>query len=227
MANFQNIKVIRRLVFISYFFVFILFFADIFIYTVYHGLPIKRVVISGDISHVDKQRLIEAINNNIYGNLFALNLAQTRRGLSTLPWIETVSVERVFPGTIKVAFQSYIAFAKYNNNRILSTDGYVFFGTTTESLPMIITSQNNGKRDLEKYNFFSNVFNKHNLGIKVMDLSNYGLIVLRLDNNMVFTFYVENYQEQLKRLSQYWDKIVIPPYTKFNFSYKDIMTVAS
>ena len=67
-----------------------------------HTLPIKRVQISGQFRHLTSAQLQEAVSGTVVGGFFTVNVDAVMRAARTLPWVDTASVRRVWPDTLRL-----------------------------------------------------------------------------------------------------------------------------
>lgn len=83
------------------------------------GFAIDDVKVSGarETSEID---ILERLGLDGTTSLVALDVADAREKLAQLPWVEHVSVRKVYPGTIEVALKERSAFAIWQHGNDLS-----------------------------------------------------------------------------------------------------------
>ena len=66
-------------------------------------LPIKVVGVDGEVRHLDRSQLEEAVYKAIDGSFFSVDLAKIRTELERLPWVDTATIRRVWPDRLQVS----------------------------------------------------------------------------------------------------------------------------
>ena len=81
--------------------------------------PIEDVKVSGnrETSEID---ILERLGLDGTTSLVALDVKEARKRLTELPWVEDVSVRKVYPGTIEIALKEREAFAIWQHGTDLS-----------------------------------------------------------------------------------------------------------
>lgn len=88
------------------------------------SLPVKRVVYTGDVERLPQADL-EALSQAIQAAPGA-TLAQIRTVARRVPWARDAAVRRVFPDSVEVTFEAHEAFARWNENELVSREGIAF-----------------------------------------------------------------------------------------------------
>ncbi|OHC83186.1 MAG: cell division protein FtsQ, partial [Sideroxydans sp. RIFOXYB12_FULL_59_6] len=101
------------------------------------------VVLTATPQRVDVAQLEEVVREQVRGNLFTVDLAETRAAFQQLPWVRSVSVRRKFPWQLEVALEEHIALARWNKNALVNTHGEVFEASSDETLPEFSGEQEN------------------------------------------------------------------------------------
>jgi cell division protein FtsQ len=89
-------------------------------------LPVRVVGVDGEIAHLDRQRLENAVAEAVDGSFFSVDLERIREQLERLPWIESASVRRVWPDTLKVRVVEQVPLAYWGDDGLVSQRGVVF-----------------------------------------------------------------------------------------------------
>lgn len=89
-------------------------------------LPIRRVGIRGQLEHVPKQRLREAVVTHVSGGFFSVDLAAVQAAVKKLPWVDSASVRRVWPDSLRIRIQEHVALARWGEAALVSIDGEIF-----------------------------------------------------------------------------------------------------
>ena len=89
--------------------------------------PIETVAVAGRfqrVAPVDVERVVKA---QVHGaGLLSVDLAAVRRAIHTLPWVDTVSVQRAWPRGLEVLVIEQTAAARWGERGLLNTRGELF-----------------------------------------------------------------------------------------------------
>ena len=89
--------------------------------------PIETVAVAGRfqrVAPVDVERVVKA---QVHGaGLLSVDLASVRRAIHTLPWVDTVSVQRAWPRGLEVLVIEQTAAARWGERGLLNTRGELF-----------------------------------------------------------------------------------------------------
>ncbi|TCD15238.1 cell division protein FtsQ/DivIB [Oricola cellulosilytica] len=107
------------------------------------GFKVSEVEITGH-DHTSEVAVFEALGLTGMTSLVTMNAKQAQDALRQLPWVETVSVRKVYPDTLAVNLQEKRAFAIWQTGTTLSlieADGTVigaYTGSGFNSLPLVV-----------------------------------------------------------------------------------------
>ena len=89
--------------------------------------PIESVAIAGTFQRVTPTEVDRAVKQSVRGQgLVSVNLDKVRAAVKTLPWVDTVSVERSFPHGLTVRIVEQVAAARWDETGLLNTRGELF-----------------------------------------------------------------------------------------------------
>jgi len=100
-------------------------------------VPVRTVVVDGNPAHVDADAVSTALEGRISGNFFGLKLADVRRELGKLPWVQSVEARREWPDRIVVRFAEHRALGRWTDGRLVSTEGELFDAESDAALPQL------------------------------------------------------------------------------------------
>jgi cell division protein FtsQ len=107
------------------------------------GFAVSEIEIIGH-KNTSEVAVFEALELDGFTSLATLDLREAREALSHLPWVETVSVRKVYPGKLEVTVSEKDAFAIWQTGETLSLierDGTVigaYGGSGFNSLPLVV-----------------------------------------------------------------------------------------
>jgi cell division protein FtsQ len=97
-------------------------------------MPIRVVGVDGDIAHLDRQHLENAVAEAVDGSFFSVDLQRIRDKLEQLPWIDSASIRRIWPDTLRVRVVEQVPMAYWGEDGLVSQRGEVF---RPEKLPRL------------------------------------------------------------------------------------------
>jgi cell division protein FtsQ len=145
-------------------------------------LPIRQVHIEGKFLRLDTFRLQELVTDKVRGGFFNIDVAAIRNVLVALPWVNDVSVHRIWPDGLRVIVNEQVAVVRWNDTGLLNEQGH-YFSPEKESfpqgLPLLEGPEESQELLLEKFNLLKQT---------------YGLSVVRLQLNerRAWKFELEN-----------------------------------
>lgn len=108
-------------------------------------MPIRHVRIGGEFANLDPQEIEHQLLPLVGGNYITVDLGEIEKAASSLAWVSSLSVMRVWPDTIQIDVAEYTAVARWDSLLMLSETGKVFRASGSESnfyhLPMVHAPQ--------------------------------------------------------------------------------------
>jgi cell division protein FtsQ len=89
-------------------------------------LPVRTVALTGDVRHVDPERVRAALEGRLTGNLLGVALADVRRVLEAQPWVRHAEVRREWPDRLVARIEEHVPLARWPGGKLLSTAGELF-----------------------------------------------------------------------------------------------------
>lgn len=97
-------------------------------------LPIRMVGVDGEIHYLQRGNLEAAVADAVNGSFLGMDLGRVRHKVEQLPWIESASVRRVWPDTLRVKVVEQVPLAYWGKDGLVSSRGEIF---RPESLPRL------------------------------------------------------------------------------------------
>lgn len=89
-------------------------------------LPLKTIRITGELSHIDRGRLQQLVAGAIDGGFFTVDMRKLRAAAEQLPWVDEVSIRRVWPQTLVMAVTEQVPLARWGDTALVNGRGEVF-----------------------------------------------------------------------------------------------------
>jgi len=100
--------------------------------------PVREVHVANALERTTRQDIEAALRGRIAGNFFAVDPAEIRAGLQTLPWVRRVTVRRIWPDSLEVGIEEHVALARWGSDALVNTHGERFLAKTSQALPVFV-----------------------------------------------------------------------------------------
>ena len=138
--------------------------------------PISKLIVEGKLNHLTNTDISQALKGVVGSGFFNADLTAIKNAVELLPWVETVTVTRIWPGQIKLDIKEQVAASYWNDDGFINAKGEIFKPTNisaTMALPRLIGVSGN------KTKLRVNMLSKFDLIDKEMKL--FGLKVEKLE----------------------------------------------
>jgi cell division protein FtsQ len=89
--------------------------------------PIERVAVSGRFQRVAPADVERAVSQRVKGTgLVSADLAEVREEIESLPWVDSVTVQRAWPRGLELVVVEQVAAARWREQGLLNTRGELF-----------------------------------------------------------------------------------------------------
>jgi cell division protein FtsQ len=92
-----------------------------------NAYPLQNVKIITSGQYIPQDKIQAIIKNNTKGGFFSLDTKQLKDSLLNNPWIQDVSIRRIWPSSLAVKITEQQPLMRWGQNGILSVNGDVFF----------------------------------------------------------------------------------------------------
>lgn len=168
--------------------------------------PIRTVSITGEFRHLSPQVLKEGVTDVVRGGFFDVNVETIQKTLLGNPWVNKVSVQRVWPDGLKVQVTERVAAARWKDQGLLGRDS-VFFAPAAETyppdLPVFSGPDKTYKLLLDRYNSISELLKKTNLKVVALNLNARGAFDFELSNGIKIIVGRNRIEKRIEIFAQY------------------------
>lgn len=98
-------------------------------------MPVRLVTVDGEMRHLDRANLERAVTQAVDGGFFSVDLERIRSQVEALPWVESVSIRRVWPGTLRVKVVEQQPLARWGDDALINQQGRIFRPDPLPQLP--------------------------------------------------------------------------------------------
>ncbi|MCK4743099.1 MAG: cell division protein FtsQ/DivIB [Sulfuriflexus sp.] len=97
-------------------------------------LPIRNVEVRSEFNKVTEKQIQAVIAQNELNGFFSTDVDAITNDMREIPWLETITIRRVWPDTLQLTVTEKKAIALWNDSALLAVDGTVF-SPEVESYP--------------------------------------------------------------------------------------------
>lgn len=136
-----------------------------------HTLPIKRVLIEGDLHHLARADLMSAIQPHAEAGFFRVDLNRLEDSVRTLPWVAAVSARRAWPDALLVRVREQVPIARWGSEALLNSRGEIFQpigGELPDGLPLLFGPKGRERYLIGQFHAASQMLRGDGLGLKAL-----------------------------------------------------------
>jgi cell division protein FtsQ len=175
------------------------------------SFPIRSVRIVDAQSFVDHPSLRNTISPYLNEGMIKLKVDRLKTALLSLPWIESVNVQRRWPDKLVIAITEQHPGAHWDKTKLLSTDGKIFapraLPTALNNLPWLYGSDNDAEDIWAGYQNMSSMVAPLGLKIIAINLSPSNAWEIELNNGVPIVLGKNEVLTRLKRFVEIYPKI--------------------
>ncbi|MCX7123471.1 MAG: FtsQ-type POTRA domain-containing protein [Gammaproteobacteria bacterium] len=174
----------------------------LFFYLDYNNaLPIKQVKVIGTYQYVNEQAIQKTVNPFLAGKgLFSFSEFQAENALKSLPGVESASLWRIYPGTVRIILREKSAAARLPSGALLASDGSTFVINNlagAQNLPLLNGNVQYAKQMLEFSNSITPVFAEENLTVTGLSLAENGGWSVQINHQFWITLGKDHLQDRV------------------------------
>ena len=148
-------------------------------------VPIRYVQVEGAFQYIDKQDIKEKISPLVQSGYFSVDLQAIQQAVMSLPWTESIQVQRVWPDRLKLRIYEQKPVIRWQAHSLLNERGEIFRPMNIDkfqSLPVLYAA-NEQRQQLMQI--------MHGLGLSLMDQGLY-LAEFRVNGRQSWILSMEN-----------------------------------
>lgn len=116
--------------------------------------PISKIRIENQWRQVNEIEVSAALAEFMGTGFFNFNVRSAKEKLEEMPWVEFVSVKRIWPDTLSLALQEEVAIAKWGESSYLNQSGEVINPnkpSVNQSLPVLVGPEGSQVEVMQQY----------------------------------------------------------------------------
>ena len=171
---------------------------------------LRQVEIDGTLPQVDRHQFEQTIRDHLKGNFFTISLNRLSQSLASLPWVDTVTTRRVWPGTLRVSVQQQQPMARWGAEHLLNQQGKVLplYGVVGESLPMLSGPVGTSTVVYSMYQSLSSQLSTSHLSMRSLQLTNGGDWEVKLNNQMTVILSSDDTDQKIHQFLAFYPQLL-------------------
>lgn len=90
------------------------------------SLPLRVIEIKGEFRHLDAAAIERTVSAAIDGGFFTCDLPRLRAAVLAMPWVEEVSIRRIWPDRLRMQVSEQIPLARWGDDALVNVHAHVF-----------------------------------------------------------------------------------------------------
>jgi cell division protein FtsQ len=177
-----------------------------------HTLPVRVVRIDGESRYLDRLLLESVVADATRRGFFNIDVMRVRQVAEKLPWVDSVSVRRVWPDTVVLNVTEQEPLGRWASADLVSTQG-VLFRPRQESipkgLPQLSGPPGSAAEVAESYKRIAAMLDPLGLGVARVELDARRAWTLRLSNGVELRLGKADQEERLQRFVHIYPRLAM------------------
>lgn len=89
-------------------------------------LPLRVIEVNGELSQLQHDEIQSIVVDAIDGGFFSCDMQKLRKAVLAMPWVEDVSIRRVWPDRLSMTVTEQVPLARWGDDALISVNGGVF-----------------------------------------------------------------------------------------------------
>lgn len=145
---------------------------------------VRFVRIEGDFDYVKKSQFKALLNPLLSRGLIMTDLNQIEQKASTIPWVDRIKAQRVWPDTLSIEIAEQIPSYRWGKDHLLNQVGWPFHPCSTApfiDLPVIYAADGQQKQSFMGLNYMQEQLLPYGLKVAVLEIDAQNSWTLKLD----------------------------------------------
>lgn len=174
-------------------------------------LPIKRVKVEGEFRYLDKQDVYNTLGGLTSGGFFNVDVRAVKQAAESLQWIDSASVRRLWPDTLKIEITEQVPLARWGKDRVINVRGELFqppMKGLSESLPDFTGPEGTEVKVAKQYQLMSGKLAGIGLEIAALRLSDRRAWDIKLNNGLSLILGRAASEDRLERFAAVFPEVL-------------------
>ncbi len=168
-------------------------------------VPVKSIVISGEMPYTQQDDVLNAMSNIDLGNFFQINVNEIQDQVLALPWVYSVAVRKQWPDEVKIYVVDQTPVALWNDDFLLNQFGKAFQANKAqliEPLPEFFGPEGTELLALKNFTNLNDLLEYRDLAIEELVLSERYSWQLTLSDGVMLNL---GREDRVKRVQRFMD----------------------
>lgn len=173
------------------------------------GAPVSVLLIHGDMQYSTSYEIQQALTQVDMTNFFALDVNEVQKHVESLAWVETVTVRKQWPSTLRLYVVDQKPVAYWNGDFLLNEKGQAFqadMARINSDLPHFFGPEGAEITALENYRNFNSLLEYVELNISELVLSERFAWQLTLSDGVMLNL---GREERIERIQRFMDSYAV------------------
>jgi len=173
--------------------------------------PVLSVRVTGELRHTPREALEAAVADHVDGSMLEVDVAAVRAAAMRLPWVEDVSVRRVWPESLHIRVLEREPVARWGAGGLLEVSGALFHpedASAFSSLPLLEGPSGTPIEMLERYWTIESLLRPLGRRVSRLTLSERHSWRAELDNGLVLVLGQGSSAERLERFVRAFETVL-------------------
>jgi cell division protein FtsQ len=169
--------------------------------------PVKWLEVDGAFERVSAEQIRASLVPVSAGSYFTVDLESIHEAAYRQPWVESITVQKIWPDTIKVQVKEFMPAAHWTGDRLISSSGEIFEvagARDIQGLPFLSGPDEQLELVFSNWNEFNNELHAAGLEIELIRLDPRGSWHLQLVNGTEVELGRDDTRLRLQRLIGSW-----------------------
>jgi cell division protein FtsQ len=166
-------------------------------------LPVEKIDVANTLQRVTTQEIMAAAAPALESSFLSVDLADIRRRVADIDWVDTVTLQRIWPDTLRITITEHLAAARWGVNGLLNTKGELFAEDVRREyleLPKLDGPEGSHRRVAEAYLAVRDRLAKANLTLNVIRMDATGSFSIELAGGVTVRIGRDEFDERIDRL---------------------------
>lgn len=166
--------------------------------------PLANIKIEGEFRFVAKETLQSLISEKLDGSFVDLDLGAIKHAIESDPWVANVTIERIWPDSLKLAVKEHTPIARWNDDGFIASDGELIkVGSNGQlgHLPLLAGDQFSSRDLTKNYLAFSEILKSSALKIRDLKVDSQLSWSIAFEEGFLLVLGRDNIQERLESFS--------------------------
>ncbi|MFA9421053.1 MAG: cell division protein FtsQ/DivIB [Gammaproteobacteria bacterium] len=175
-------------------------------------LPIKTIQLAGSFQNIDEDKVASSLQQFIGEGFFSLDINRVQKTLGDKPWVEAVSIRRIWPDRLRIIIVENKPVARWDSDHLISDKAVVFRAQTKDfaQLPEVYSASDSASQILRLYYELETRFGTMNEAVAVLRKDSRGALDIELENGLKVKLGRDDIERKIARFVAIYPQHIYP-----------------